>query len=115
MFPGMNVNNKQMQQAMKKMGVKQEDIVASRVIIEREDGKIIFDDPSVQNMVMMGQESFQISGEYRFEPLDTTPDVSEEDIKTVMEQTSCTKEQAESAILKYKGDLAQAILELSGE
>jgi nascent polypeptide-associated complex subunit alpha len=110
-----NMNNKQMQQAMKKIGVKQEEIAATKVIIERADGKIILDNPSVQNVTMMGQESFQISGEYRFEPLDTTPDISEEDIATVVTQTSCTKEQAETAIINHKGDLAEAILELASK
>lgn len=110
-----NMNNKQMQQAMKKMGMKQEEIEATRVIIERADGKIIFDSPSVQNVSMMGQESFQISGEYKFEPLNTTPDISKEDITTVIQLTSCTEEQARAAILNHNGDLAEAILELSNK
>jgi nascent polypeptide-associated complex subunit alpha len=110
-----NMNNKQMQQAMKKMGMKQEEIDATRVIIERADGKIILDNPSVQNVNMMGQESFQVSGEYRFEPLDTTPDISEEDIATVVAQTSCSNEEAKAAILAHKGDLAEAILELANK
>ncbi len=108
-----NMNNKQMQQAMKKMGMKQEDVNATKVVISTPDGEIIIDSPSVQNVVMMAQESFQISGEYRFVPKDTTPDISEEDIKTVMDQTSCTNEEVKAAIKSHKGDLAEAILELS--
>jgi len=113
MIPGMNINNKQMQQAMKKMGMKQEDVDAIKVIISTSDGEIIIDAPSVQNVNMMGQESFQVSGEYRFVPKDTTPDLSEDDVKTVMDQTGCTEEQAKQTILAHKGDLAESILELS--
>jgi len=108
-----NMNNKQMQQAMKKMGMKQEDVDATKVVISTSDGDIIIDVPSVQNINMMGQESFQVSGEYRFVPKDTTPDISEDDVATVVTQTSCTNAQAEAAILNHKGDLAEAILELS--
>ncbi len=113
MLPGMNMNSKQMQQAMKKMGMKQEDVDATKVIIETSDGNIIIDEPSVQNVNMMGQESFQVSGEYKFVPKDTTPDVSEDDVKTVVDQTGCTQEKAKQTILAHKGDLAESILELS--
>ena len=38
--------------------------------------------------------------------------ISEEDIKTVMEQAKVTKEKAESALKENKGDLAAAIISL---
>ena len=111
MFPGMN--SKQMQQAMKKMGMQQEDIAASKVIIQTPDGDIVIDNPTVAAVTMMGQDSWQITGDAKLTPVDTTPDISEEDISTVVDQTSCTKEQAKTAIEAHNGDLAEAILELS--
>jgi len=106
-----NINPKKMQAVMKQMGVSQEDIPASRVIIEKTDeNKIIIENPSVTKVKMQGQETFQIAGEIREES--SVPSISEDDIKTVMEKTKCTEEQAKGA-LENTGDLAEAILKLS--
>jgi nascent polypeptide-associated complex subunit alpha len=113
MFPGMNMNSKQMKQAMKKMGMKQEDFESSQVIIKTPEGDIIIDNPQVSRVDMMGQETWQVVGESRFVELNTTPDISEDDIQTVIEQTNCSEELARQTIEKYKGDLAEAILEIS--
>ena len=69
----------------------------------------------VAKINMMGQESYQIVGEPKERPLSSEPDISEEDIKTVMEQAGVGKEKAAAAIKRHKGDLAEAILELSGQ
>lgn len=108
MFSG--INPSQMQGMMKKMGISQEEISANRVIIEKKDGKkIIINDPAVMRIKMQGQTSFQISGE----ETEIEEKYSEEDIKTVIEKTGCTKKQAVEALEKTSGDLAEAILELS--
>ncbi len=104
MFPGMNP--KKMQQVMKQMGIGQEEIDASRVIIEKDGGKIIIDNPSVTKVSMQGQDSFQISGEVSEETS------NEEDVQTIVEKTNCTEEQAKESLEKT-GDLAESILELS--
>ncbi len=58
-----NLNPKKMQEAMKQMGIAQEDIPTKKVIIEKSDGnKTIINNPSVVKIKMQGQESFQISG-----------------------------------------------------
>ena len=96
-----------MQEAMKQMGIAQEDIPTKKVIIEKSDGnKTIINNPSVVKIKMQGQESFQISGEVREEG------ISEEDIQTVMEKTNSNEEDAKKALEKTN-DLAEAILELS--
>lgn len=103
-----NIDPKKMQSMMKQMGINQEEIDASRVIIEKNDGKIIIENPSVVKIKMQGQESFQISGDVREEE----KGFSEEDIKTIMEKTGASRKKAEET-LKKTGDLADAILELS--
>jgi nascent polypeptide-associated complex subunit alpha len=104
------INPSQMQGMMKKMGISQEEISANRVIIEKKDGnKIVIEDPSVIKIKMQGQTSFQISGEEK----EIEEKYSEEDIKTVMEKTGCTKKKAIETLEKTSGDLAEAILELS--
>ena len=105
MFP--NIDAKKMQAVMKQLGMSQEEIDASRVIIEKNDGnKIVIENPAVTRMKIQGQESFQISGETREETS------SKEDIKTIMEKTGCTEKQAKKA-LEDTGDLAEAIMKLS--
>lgn len=109
MFGG--VNPRQMQGMMRKMGISQENIIAERVIIEKKDGeRIIITEPSITKIKMQGQTSYQIAGEEKTETEEVG--ISEEDIKTIMEKTGCSKEIAEKT-LKETGDLADAIMELS--
>lgn len=116
-----NINPRQMEQMMRKMGVKQEEIDAEQVIIVCSDKKIIIDNPSVQKVNMMGKESYQISGDESEEELDaqesedTPTEISEDDIKTVMEQTGGSEEEALQALQDTKGNIAEAILLLTAE
>ena len=124
MFPGLNP--KKMQAMMKQMGINQEEISANRVIIEKPDGNIIINNPSVVKINMQGQETFQIGGEIS-EEADSREEASEkplgvldeeeikkEDIKTIMEKVGCIEEEAELALKKANGDLTEAIISLSG-
>jgi nascent polypeptide-associated complex subunit alpha len=109
MFGG--INPKKMQAVMKQMGIAQEEISASRVVIEKRNGeKIIISDPSVIKIKMQGQENFQISGDVSEESAEAG--VSEEDIRTVMEKTGVSEDEAKE-VLEETGDLAEAILRLS--
>ena len=109
MFPG--VDPKQMQGMLKKMGISQEEIDASRVIIEKTDNsRIIIDNPSVQKIKMQGQESFQIAGDVSEEYAEQ--EISEEDVKTVMEKTGVSEKKARETLEKTR-DLAEAILKLN--
>lgn len=95
---------------MKQLGMSQEDVPASRVIIEKtDDTRIIINNPSVTKIKMQGQETFQISGEIEET---SEPKFTDEDIKTIVEKTSCSPEQAKETLEKT-GDIAEAILELS--
>ena len=115
MLPGMNMNSKQMRSAMKKMGIQQEELEASRVIIELSDRRLIFDSPDVSRVNMMGSQTYQVVGEPHEESIDSAPDISEEDIKTVAEQGEVSEERAKKAIEDAGGDLAEAIMELQKE
>jgi len=105
------MNPKKMQAVMKQMGISQEEIDASRVIIEKTDNtKIIIESPSVTKVKMQGQETFQIAGEIREET--SVPETSEYDIKTIVKKTGVSESKAKETLEKT-GDLAEAILELS--
>ena len=110
MIPGMNP--RQMQQAMKRLCIQQVEIDAKEVIIRTSDRELVFKEPQVSKVNMMGQNTYQIIGEPVERPLSTEPEISEEDIKTVMEQANVDKKTALGAIKKHNGDLAEAILEL---
>lgn len=110
-----NLNPRQMQQMMRKMGIQQEDIDAEEVIIKCSDKKIVIKNPSVQKVNMMGQKNYQISGEENVESLDSTPEIYEDDIKTVMEQTHSSEEDARKALEDTEGNIAEAILLLTAE
>lgn len=114
MFPGMGgLDPRMMKQAMKRMGIKQEDLNATQVIVKLPDRQLIFDNPEISKIDMSGNESFQLSGEYREESLDNSVEISQEDIDTVVEQTGCSVDEAKTAIEQNDGDLAQAIMKLS--
>ena len=104
------MNPRQMKQAMKKMGMQQDDIEATEVIIKTADSEIVFQNPSVAKVKMMGQESWQITGEYEERGLDSSPEISEDDVKTVMERANVSEEDARKAIEENEGDLASAIM-----
>lgn len=112
MFPGLGggMDPKKMQAMMKQLGMNQEEIDASRVIIEKEDkSKIIIENPSVTKITIQGNESFQISGDVT----EQEEGISKEDIQTVMEKTGAEKAKAKRALEDASGDLAEAILSLS--
>jgi len=113
MIPGMNP--RKMQQMMKQMGIQQTDIEATEVIIKTPTKELVFTNPSVAKVNMMGQETYQIVGSPEERELETTPEISDDDIQTVVDQTGVSAEDARDALEKNKGDIAQTILELKKE
>jgi nascent polypeptide-associated complex subunit alpha len=107
MIPG-GMDPKKMQALMKQMGIKSEEIEASKVTIEISGGAIIIEEPQVTKITMQGQSSFQVAGKIRMEEK-----ASSEDVRMVMEQAGCTEEQAKEALERSGGDIAQAILNLT--
>ena len=110
MFPG--INPKKMQQMMKQMGIQQIEIDAVQVIIKTEDQELVFDNPQVSKVNMMGQETYQIVGTPIVREMDSTPDISQEDIDAVVEQANVSEEDAREALLESEGDIAAAIMKL---
>jgi nascent polypeptide-associated complex subunit alpha len=103
-----------MQQLMKQMGMKQKEIPAMRVIIETQDGNLVFENPSVTETQVQGQSTFQIMGKYAVEKQETEIVIPDEDVELVSSQAGVTKEAARKALEIAKGDLAQAIMDLQG-
>lgn len=107
------INPRDLQKAMQRMGVQQKEVEAIEVIIRCEDKDIIIQNPNVAKVSMMGQESWQVTGKAIEKSRSSEPDIKEEDIKTVMDQTGKSREESLESIKAAKGDLAEAILKLS--
>ncbi len=104
-MPGMNP--RQMQRMMQQMGIKSDEIKASKVIIEKEGEKIVIDNPQVTLIEMQGQRTYQVLGEERTESL-----LNPDDINLVSEQTGANQEDAKKALEESNGDIAEAIMKL---
>ncbi|MGM5481793.1 MAG: nascent polypeptide-associated complex protein [Nanobdellota archaeon] len=112
----MQMNSRQMKQAMKKMGVEQEELDAQQVIIRLADRDLIIENPDVAKVNMMGQETFQVAGgEMTEEQRDASVEIEQEDITTVVEQTGVDEARAKDALESSGGDIAQAIMTLQEE
>ncbi len=115
MFPG-GMSPKQMQTVMKRMGIKVEEIVAERVIIQCADKNIIITNPQVMLTKMPNQEMFQISGDVSEDEKggeeEVETQITEEDVEMVMDQTGADKKAAEDALEATRGDIAEAIMKL---
>ena len=109
MLPGMDP--KQMSKMMKQMGIKSDELEATKVTIELRDGsRLVVFEPSVVQIEMQGQKSFQVSGKVHEEQ-----EAGEDDIKMVMESAGCSREEAMNALRETGGDIAEAIIRLKGE
>ena len=109
-----------MEAAMRKLGVQQLNVDAEEVVIRlKGNGKeIVIANPSVTKVSMMGQETFQIAGEFSERAQQPSSQqqqqlFSDEDVKTVVAQADVSDAEAKAALAKVNGDLAAAILFLN--
>ena len=109
-MPGMNP--RKMQQMMKKMGIAQSEMDAEQVIIKTSNSMLVFDHPQVSKVNMMGQETYQVVGTPVEQSLETKPEINDEDVQAVVDQTGSSGEEARKTIEECEGDLAEAILKL---
>ena len=103
------MNPRDLQKAMKGLGMKQEEIEASEVVIKCTDKELVVHNPQVMKVNVMGQESLQITGEIEERLLSS---IKDEDIESVVEQTGVSRENALKALEENDGDIAKTILHL---
>ncbi|MDE1850710.1 MAG: nascent polypeptide-associated complex protein [Candidatus Micrarchaeota archaeon] len=108
-----NIDPKALKAMMNKMGIKSSEIPASRVVIEGAEKDIIIENPQVVSIEAQGTLSFQISGDVREQEKNESFEISEDDIKTVQDQTGITDiDLIKAALEESKGDIAAAIMSL---
>ncbi len=112
MMPG-RINPKQMNQMMRKLGISVKEIEnVEKVIIQTDTREYIFDGAEVTIMDAQGQKTYQIVGRPRV--VERKEGIPKEDIELIIEQTGKTAEEAEKALEETKGDIAEAIMKLTG-
>ncbi len=118
-MPGMKgMNPRQMQQAMKRLGIKSEEMRdVEEVIIKTQDKSYVITKPEVTMMEVQGQKTFQIvgdpeivHGEVSSEPVGLV--IPEEDIELVAMQANVSYEKAKEALVECDGEPAEAIIKL---
>ncbi|MEM3452693.1 MAG: nascent polypeptide-associated complex protein [Candidatus Hadarchaeum sp.] len=113
MFPR-KIDRRQMERAMRQMGVKMQELDGvQEVIIKFSDREIVIPEAQVTLTEMAGQRSYQVVGREIERKL--VPEIPEEDIKLVMEQSGTNRETAVQALRETSGDIAEAILKLKGK
>ncbi len=112
MMPGMNP--KKMKQMMKQLGMKMEQLEdVESITIKTAGGEYIFDAAEVVVTTMQGIKTYQITGDARFVPAEI--EIPQEDVMLVAEQAQVTVAEAEAALKEAEGDIAAAILNLTGQ
>jgi nascent polypeptide-associated complex subunit alpha len=117
MMPG-RINPKQMNQMMRKLGISVKEIEnVEKVTIQTNTKEYVFDGAEVTIMDAQGQKTYQIVGNPRI--VERKEEIPKKDIELIMEhmeQTgkTATAEEAEKALEETKGDIAEAIMKLTG-
>ncbi len=112
----MGFNPRDLRRAMKRMGIKVEEVNAIRVIVELDDGsRLRVESPQVSIMRIKGQPPmlYVVGDIEKEEPsVEESIEISEEDVMLVAEQAGVSSEEARKALEETGGDIAEAILRL---
>ncbi len=111
-----NIDPKTLKNMMAKMGIKSNEVSALSVTIHCTDRDIVIESPQVMQVEMQGNVSFQISGRVSEKPKspEQSIEISEDDVKLVADRTGASSEAARKALADANGDIAAAIVDLTG-
>lgn len=105
---------KQMQRSMKQMGMNMKDLKGvTEVIIRFKNKELVINNPKVNIMNFMGQDTYQITGKAKENKNEAPLFIPDDDVEIVAAQTGKSPEEAKKALEETGGDLAEAILKLS--
>lgn len=110
----MRGGNREMRRMLDKMGLEMKDLGnIEEVIIKTETRELYLMKPQVVEMKGKDSTIFQVVATDIEEKQREVPVLKEEDIILVMQQANVTREKAIQALIDAKGDMAQAILNLT--
>ncbi len=115
-----NIDPRRLKSMMDQLGIMKSEIEASKVVISCADKDIVISSPQVTRIEMQGHVQFQIEGDVEEKASEGEEEhghveISQEDIKFVQEKTGKSEQEASEALEKSGGDIAKAILSLTGE
>lgn len=103
-----------MRRMLDKMGLEMKDLGdVEEVIIKTKTKEIFLNKPQIVEMKGKDSTIFQIVATSIEEAVKEVPSINEEDITLVMQQASVSRDKALVALTESKGDIAQAILNLT--
>lgn len=107
----MNLNPKKMETLMKQLGIKFEDIKdVEEIIIKTKDGEYVIHSGDVKIINAGNVKTLQaIINDMKY---NEKIEVSEEDIKIIMEKANVSYEEAKKYLIKNKGDLAKTLIDI---
>jgi len=121
MIPGGRANPRQMRQAMKRLGIEQEQMDGvEEVVIRTATKEYVIRDANVTAMTAQGQKIWTVVGE----PIvrdracakkpegAASPAIPEEDVKLVAEKAGVSEDEARKALVDAGGEPAEAIIRL---
>lgn len=117
MMPGLGagMDPRQLSTMMKKLGIDVRDIPdVQEVVIRTPARDYVFDRATVSVMRAQGVETWQVSGKPAVRDHDVRLAVGADDVRMVMEQAGCDEGAARKALEATGGDIAEAIVKLSG-
>ena len=120
MIPGGRVNPRQMRQAMKRMGIEQEELNGvEEVIIKTADKEYVIRGAAVTAITAQGQKIWQVIGEPIVRPREGAAKkeekpsaIPDEDVKLVAEKAGVSEAEALKALEECGGEPAEAIIRL---
>ena len=107
-----------MRRMLRRMGMEMTPVAGVEEVVLRFPGKnIIMEEPEVLVVEVGGQRIYQIiPARIREEPVEAKrPAIPEEDVHLVAQQAGVSLEEARAALEEAGGDLAKAILLLTGQ
>jgi nascent polypeptide-associated complex subunit alpha len=106
--------NREMRRMLDKMGLEMKDLGSiEEVIIKTDTKELYLIKPQVIEMKGKDSTIFQVVATNVEEKQRDIPVFKEEDVILVMQQATVSKERAIQALIDSKGDMAQAILNLT--
>jgi nascent polypeptide-associated complex subunit alpha len=110
----MRGGNREMRRMLDKMGLEMKDLGSiEEVVIKTETKELYLIKPQVIEMKGKDSTIFQVVTTNIEEKQRDIPVFKEEDVILVMQQATVSKEKAIQALIDSKGDMAQAILNLT--
>jgi nascent polypeptide-associated complex subunit alpha len=121
MIPGGRVNPRQMRQAMKRLGIEQEELDGvEEVVIRTATKEYVIRDANVTAMTAQGQKIWTVVGEpivrdradAKKSETAGAVTIPDEDVQLVAEKAGVSEEEARKALVDAGGEPAEAIIRL---